>query len=100
MLAATNKKAMKIQTEEEDWVLDLGCTYHMTSKKKWFVDYKLQDEDSVYVGNNQDCEIIGVGSVLLKSCHIFIINKHFYSFSLYVYILNISIFNFQFFLLY
>ncbi|KAA0051442.1 Retrovirus-related Pol polyprotein from transposon TNT 1-94 [Cucumis melo var. makuwa] len=66
VLAATNKKAMEIETEEEDLVLDSGCTYHMTSKKNWFVDYKSQEGDSVYMGNNQDCEIIGVGSVLLK----------------------------------
>ena len=55
---------MEIETEEEDSVLDLGCTYHMTSKKNWFVDYKSQEGDSVYIGNNQDCEIIGL--VLLK----------------------------------
>ncbi|KAA0043186.1 pentatricopeptide repeat-containing protein [Cucumis melo var. makuwa] len=66
VLVATNKKAMEIDTEEEDWVLDSGCTYHMTSKKNWFVDYKSQEGDSVYMGNNQDYEIIGVGSVLLK----------------------------------
>ncbi|KAA0045569.1 putative retroelement pol polyprotein [Cucumis melo var. makuwa] len=63
-LAATNEKAMEIETEEEDWVLDSRCTYHMTSKKNWFVDYKSQAEDSIYMGNNQDCEIIGL--VLLK----------------------------------
>ena len=38
----------------------------MTSKKNWSVDYKSQEGDSVYMGNNQDCEIIGVGLVLLK----------------------------------
>ncbi|TYK14225.1 putative polyprotein [Cucumis melo var. makuwa] len=65
----TNKKAMEIETEEEDWVLDSGCTYHMTSKKNWFVDYKSQEGDLVYMGNNHDCEIIGVGLVLLKLSH-------------------------------
>ncbi|TYK27723.1 Retrovirus-related Pol polyprotein from transposon TNT 1-94 [Cucumis melo var. makuwa] len=66
VLAATNKRAMEIEIEEEDWVLDSGCTYYMTSKKNWFVNYKSQEGDSVPMGNNQDCEIIGVGSVLLK----------------------------------
>ena len=66
VLAATNKKAMKIETKEEDSILGSRCTYNMTSKKNWFVDYKLQEGDSVYMGNNQNYEIIGVGSVLLK----------------------------------
>ena len=66
MLATTNKIGTKNETGEEDWVLDSGCTYHMTSKKKWFVNYKSQERDPIYMGNNQDCEIIGVGSMLLK----------------------------------
>ena len=57
---------MEVETKEGDWVLDSGCTYHMTSKKSWFVDYKSEDGDSIYMGNNNECEIIGRGSVLLR----------------------------------
>lgn len=38
----------------------------MTSKKSLFVDYKSDEGDSIYMGNNNGCEIIGRGSVLLK----------------------------------
>ncbi|XP_038895899.1 uncharacterized protein LOC120084070 [Benincasa hispida] len=38
----------------------------MTSKKNWFVECKSENGDSVYMENNQECEIVGVGLVLLK----------------------------------
>ncbi|KAA0040137.1 Retrovirus-related Pol polyprotein from transposon TNT 1-94 [Cucumis melo var. makuwa] len=66
VLAAANKKAMEVETEEGDWVLNSSCTYHITSKKSWFVDYKLEEGDSVYMGNNNECEIIGRDSILLR----------------------------------
>ncbi|XP_038890416.1 uncharacterized protein LOC120079979 [Benincasa hispida] len=33
VFVAKNKRAVDFETEERDWVLELGCTYRMTSKK-------------------------------------------------------------------
>lgn len=36
--------------EKQDWVLDFGCSFHMTPSKGWFSTYKEWDEGLVYIG--------------------------------------------------
>ena len=38
----------------------------MTSLKGWFTTYKVWDGGLVYMGNNNACKIVGIGSVTLK----------------------------------
>ncbi|MDV3143386.1 MAG: hypothetical protein Q8761_03110, partial [Sweet potato little leaf phytoplasma] len=52
--------------EKYDWVIDSGCSFHMTPTKGWFSTYREWDSGIVYMGNNNTCRVIGIGSVSLK----------------------------------
>ena len=49
------------------WILDSGCTLHMTFRKDWFSSYETS-KGTVLMGNNATCKIVGIGSVNVR-CH-------------------------------
>lgn len=51
---------------KEDWIMDSGCTYHMSPRKDWFFDFKDLEAGQVLMGNNQSCKIQGIGSIKLR----------------------------------
>ncbi|KAG8493558.1 hypothetical protein CXB51_011740 [Gossypium anomalum] len=50
----------------EEWILDSGCTFHMSPNRDWFTTYKTVSEDVVLMGNNASCKIAGVGIIKVK----------------------------------
>ncbi|KAH1081760.1 hypothetical protein J1N35_021521 [Gossypium stocksii] len=36
----------------EEWILDLGCTFHMSLNRDWFTSYEIMPECVVLMGNN------------------------------------------------
>lgn len=48
-------KVLRISTKntKKEWVLDLGCTFHMCLIKTYLCDYQKLNCGSVYLGNNQ-----------------------------------------------
>ena len=44
-----------------DWIIDSGASLHVSPHKEWFTT-----KDQVRLGNEQTCEILGVGDVQLK----------------------------------
>ena len=65
----------------EQWVLDLGCFYHMCLHKNWLVTYEEKFGGNVLMGNNTPRKYVGIGSVqinmhdgvvktLTKVCHV------------------------------
>ena len=55
----------KVNSEKE-WILDSGCTFHMTPNKAWFEELKQGDGGVVLLGNNRPCKVQGVGFVRVK----------------------------------
>ncbi|KAL5538966.1 hypothetical protein UlMin_043961 [Ulmus minor] len=51
----------------DKWIMDLGCSYHMTSNGDWFEDYKEINGGQVLFGNNSLCKVISIGSVRIKT---------------------------------
>ncbi|KAG8485483.1 hypothetical protein CXB51_021817 [Gossypium anomalum] len=47
----------------EGWILDSGCTFHMSPNRDWFTTYKIMFEGVVLMENNASCKIIGVGTI-------------------------------------
>lgn len=43
----------------DDWILDSGCSHHMTPNKHLLID------TNVLLGDDSSCDIIGTGSVVL-----------------------------------
>ena len=65
---AISENSIQIECKKDthDWVLDSGCSFHMTPLKGWFTTYKVWNESLVYMGNDNACKIIGIGFVTLK----------------------------------
>ena len=51
---------------ENKWILDSGCSFHMTSNKDLFITYERIDGGNVTMGNNATCKVVGVGSIHIK----------------------------------
>ncbi|GBN69353.1 hypothetical protein AVEN_138741-1 [Araneus ventricosus] len=51
-------------TEKEQWIADSGASAHMTSYRKYFLDFKdFPSSKPVYVGNNNAIMVYGQGTV-------------------------------------
>ncbi|KAG8478019.1 hypothetical protein CXB51_027833 [Gossypium anomalum] len=50
----------------EEWILDSGCTFHMSPNQDWFITYETVSEDVVLMRNNASCKIAGVGTIKVK----------------------------------
>ncbi|KAG8494159.1 hypothetical protein CXB51_011863 [Gossypium anomalum] len=50
----------------EEWILDLGCTFHMSPNRDWFTTYETVSECIVLMGNNASCKIASVGTIKVK----------------------------------
>ena len=48
---------------ESQWVLDSGCSFHMSPDKTLFHEYETIDVDRVLMGNHNACKIVGISSV-------------------------------------
>jgi len=50
---------------KDQWILDSGCSFHMTPRREWLFDY-LPSNGKVLMGNNHICDVHGAGSVKIK----------------------------------
>ncbi|KAE8721370.1 hypothetical protein F3Y22_tig00016115pilonHSYRG00011 [Hibiscus syriacus] len=48
------------------WILDSGCSYHITPNREWFSTYRPINSGSVYLGDDRCCNIVGIGDVRIK----------------------------------
>lgn len=48
------------------WILDSGCSYHMSPNRKWFTTYEDINGGTVLMGNNHSCKTVGVGSIRIR----------------------------------
>ena len=47
------------------WIIDSGCSHHMTCDRSKFKNFELYDGNTVNFGNNVPCPIKGKGSIVL-----------------------------------
>ena len=52
---------------QEKWVLDSGCSFHMTPHKEAFKELKMVDMGSVKLEDDRPCQILGIGTVTMKT---------------------------------
>ncbi|KAG8475395.1 hypothetical protein CXB51_031889 [Gossypium anomalum] len=50
----------------DEWILDSGCTFHMSPNQDWFTTYETLSEGIVLMVNNASCKIAGVGTIKVK----------------------------------
>ncbi|KAE8655753.1 Retrovirus-related Pol polyprotein from transposon TNT 1-94 [Hibiscus syriacus] len=59
---------LSISTTEltDVWILDSGCSYHITPNREWFLTYMSVNSGFVYLGDDRCCNIVGIGEVGIK----------------------------------
>jgi hypothetical protein len=50
----------------ESWVVDSGASFHATPHRKYFQDYVQGDFGQVHLGDDEPCQIVGMGKVQIK----------------------------------
>ena len=50
----------------EEWVLDYGCSFHMSPNREWFQEFEAGELETVYMGNNNACKVQGIRSIVLS----------------------------------
>ena len=59
------ESALISQVERKDWIIDSGCSHHMTGDMRKFVKLKSHDRGIVRVRNNVAYYITRIGSITL-----------------------------------
>ena len=59
-----------------DWILDLGCTYHMTHNENyWLSNFRKIDGGKVMLSHSHTCQVGGIGTTSIKMFDVII--RHF-----------------------
>ena len=51
----------------EDWVLDSGCTFHITPRREVLSDFQEVEGSKVMMGNNTFCMVKGMGTITIDN---------------------------------
>ena len=49
----------------EEWILDSGCSFHMSPNKQLFKTFEKVDTGKVLLGNNLACKVAGIGTIAI-----------------------------------
>ena len=56
----------QLQQNFKQWVLDLGCSYHMCPYRHCFVTYEKKSSGNVHIGNDAPCKFGSIGFVQIR----------------------------------
>ena len=62
-IVSVEEVCLYISSSSIDWVLDSRASKHVTPCKNNFVTYEEVDHGKVHLGNNNFCNIVGVGDL-------------------------------------
>ena len=54
-------------TQDSNWVVDSGASFHVTSHRDFFFSYRTSDFGNVRMGNNGVSKIVGIGDICLET---------------------------------
>ncbi|TYK10877.1 Retrovirus-related Pol polyprotein from transposon TNT 1-94 [Cucumis melo var. makuwa] len=52
---------------QDAWIMDLGCTFHMTHHQDFLTNFQKGDGGKVLLGDNGTCDVKGTGSVQIAT---------------------------------
>ena len=55
------------RNSDGEWILDSGCSFHMTPNRSLFESFSGDHNGTVILGNNKTCDIKGIGSITIKN---------------------------------
>ena len=53
-------------SEDSEWMLDTGATYHVCPNRKWFTSFEKLKGCSVIMGDDRPCNMEGIGTTQIK----------------------------------
>lgn len=53
--------------QEDEWIMDTGCSFHMTPRRDWFVEFDNSKTGRVKMANHTHSEIKGIGSIRIQN---------------------------------
>ncbi|CAH9067875.1 unnamed protein product [Cuscuta epithymum] len=69
LMVCDHVNSVRNSLSEHEWLIDSGCTYHMSPFRDLFSTYELCDSGYVSLADNKRCNVLGVGDICLKfSC--------------------------------
>lgn len=51
----------------DTWVLDTGCSFHMTCRRDWIMDFEETETGKVRMGNDTYSEVKGIGNIRVEN---------------------------------
>ena len=67
IMIVTDDGCVSLATQDSNWVIDSGASFHVTSHIDFFTSYKTGDFGNVRMGNNGVSKIVGIGDVCLET---------------------------------
>lgn len=62
-LIAAEVNVTQTTQDAEEWIMDTGCSFHMSPKKEYFLELKEATSGNVRMANNSFADVRGIGSV-------------------------------------
>lgn len=59
--------AVTDQDSRDKWVIDSGCSYHMTSRREWFVEFSEVAGGQVLLADDRSVSVQGIGSIRINA---------------------------------
>ncbi|CAN0919525.1 hypothetical protein LINGRAHAP2_LOCUS31501, partial [Linum grandiflorum] len=59
----SSEVCLQTTLDEAEWVLDSGCSHHMTGNKYLFYSFQDKEKGKVSFGDNRSCKILGFGQI-------------------------------------
>ncbi|CAN0881939.1 Retrovirus-related Pol polyprotein from transposon TNT 1-94, partial [Linum grandiflorum] len=61
--SASTEVCLQTLLEDAEWVLDSGCSHHMTGNKNLFYTFQSKERGKVSFGDNRSSKILGFGEI-------------------------------------
>ena len=55
------------QYPRDRWVIDSGCSYHMTSRREWFSDFREFTGGQVLLVDDRAVSVQGIGTIMINT---------------------------------
>ena len=67
IMIVTNDGCVSLATQDINWVIDSGASFHVTSHSDFFTSYRTGDFGNVRMRNSGVSKIVGIGDVCLET---------------------------------
>lgn len=66
-LETGNALNVSVDESNNEWVIDSGCTHHMTSRRDWFVEFSEKNASKVLLGDYHSVETLRTGTIRVNT---------------------------------